>query len=568
MRELKDITSLVLQEKKTVWMTLAFGLFAGLAGVSLFSASGYLISIAALETPIYILTIFIVLIKLLGFLRAGARYVERYVSHDATFMILKRLRTTFFSRLIPEVPRLFNRYPKGELLNRVTADVENLQYYFLRVLYPPLLFTVVMLFVIAFYSVFSLWQALAVAVAFIVTLLVMPALGIWRLRRRDDQVQQARGRLMTEAADVLHGRTDLFMANELDDHISNLKETSKQYSETAAGAERSLRQQETWQLLVSFTVVWVVTAIAGFEASAGELGGVYIAMLILLAMVAFETAEPLGVFPYHFHQAAQAAGRLHDVTEDKESTVQTAMSADPPSFTLHKAGFHYPGETLPALDQANASIPAARHTAVVGASGAGKTVLLHVLLRVLTATDGRVEIHGQSAENISPESLWEMTNVSLQEHAFFQGTIRDNLNLREHDVTDEALLKALQDAEAGEFSLDAVVEEQGRNLSGGERQRLALARLFLHDAPLWMLDEPLTGIDPASRVKLKAKLKERTKGRTVVWVTHELSEVEDADHVVVLQDGTVVEEGTYIDLMTRGGTLCEMKQVEKNMLQA
>src|SRR5699024_7614224 len=142
---MKEVTRLVWKEKKDVLLSILAGFIAGIAAVGLFSASGYLISKAALKPPLYALIILTSTVKLLGFTRALTRYVERYVSHRATFSILSNLRVAFFKKLEPLTPHIFSKYRSGDLLARITGDVETLQHFFLRVLYPPIVFVMVFL---------------------------------------------------------------------------------------------------------------------------------------------------------------------------------------------------------------------------------------------------------------------------------------------------------------------------------------------------------------------------------------------------------------------------------------
>lgn len=137
MKELRHITTLVLRERKDVLLSILLGFAAGIAAVGLFATSGYLISKGALTPPIYTLTVMIAVLKLFGFARAFSRYGERYFSHRATFSILSNLRVSFYKKLEPLAPRIFQKYRSGDLLARIVGDVESLQNYFLRVFYPP-----------------------------------------------------------------------------------------------------------------------------------------------------------------------------------------------------------------------------------------------------------------------------------------------------------------------------------------------------------------------------------------------------------------------------------------------
>ena len=193
MRELGFVVKLLMKEKKDIVYSVLLGFLAGLTSVGLFASSGYLISKAALEVPLYALTVMIALLKLFGFTKALSRYGERYFSHRATFTMLANLRVSIYEKLEPLAPGIFSRYRSGDLLSRIVGDVESLQNFFLRVFYPPIILVLVFLSTILFTLYYSVMIALILLGGLLLTGVMIPAFFAWKQRRIKTYLRESRG---------------------------------------------------------------------------------------------------------------------------------------------------------------------------------------------------------------------------------------------------------------------------------------------------------------------------------------------------------------------------------------
>ena len=229
MKGLRSVIKIVLQEKKDVIFSIACGFLAGVTAVGLFSSSGYLISKAALVPPIYSLMVLVAIVKLLGIISALSRYGERYFSHRATFTMLSNLRVSFYKKMEPLAPTIFQNHRSGDLLARIVGDVESLQNYFLRVFYPPIVLVLVFLVTILFTAYFSIEAALLLLLGLLLTTLVVPLVIGMKQRKIDYRVRSERGNLSTEVTEFLYGFRDLKIYQQVDDTEEALLKSADKY---------------------------------------------------------------------------------------------------------------------------------------------------------------------------------------------------------------------------------------------------------------------------------------------------------------------------------------------------
>ncbi|NMH72412.1 thiol reductant ABC exporter subunit CydC [Bacillus sp. RO2] len=572
MRELAHVVKLVMLEKKDILLSILLGFSAGITAVGLFASSGYLISKAALAPPIYTLTVMIAVLKLFGFARAFSRYGERLYSHRATFTILSNLRVSFYKKMEPLAPQIFQKYRSGDLLARIVGDVESLQNFFLRVFYPPVVLVLVFLSTIFFISFFSIYLALVMFVGLILTGFVVPAIFAVGQRRMQNRVREERGALSTEVTELFYGFRDLKIYQQLAVKEKLLADAADSYvSEQEREGKQAMFNQSV-NTFITLLVSWTLLALGAYLTVQGQFDGLFLAMLVMISLTVFENAAPMAVFPNHYEESRRAAVRLDDVVDGEPvvSGASAGATVELPeqqtfSFDMKDVRFRYPGESRLTLDGVNISLPAGSKTAIVGPSGSGKSTLLQLLLKIYEAEEGIVSLEEWDYTAVEQEDLWSKANVVLQENHFFYGTIRENLALAKDGLSDEEMLKALGAVKLDGFSLDDEVLEKGENLSGGEKQRLAIARALLKAERLWFLDEPTSSVDAVTEASIFEKVFEAASEDTLVLVSHRLTGLDKMDQIIVMENGRVVEAGTFDELMRMQGYFYEMKEIEKSV---
>lgn len=570
MNELAILTKAMIQERKDIAIAMVGGFIAGIAGVSLFSASGYLISQTVFAPPLYTLIVLTSLVKILGLLRAASRYAERLYSHRATFSLLSRLRTSFFAKLIPLTPGILGRNRSGDLLARIVGDVESLQHYFLRVAYPPVMVVMVFLATVLFTSVFSVWIACLFVVGMLTTAFVVPGIVLLGQRRIQGRVRHERAVLSTEVAEMLYGYRDLKVYGQMKKREQLLQETSAALAAEQEAAARHLLRGQSLHAFVTYLISWGVLVLGALFIMDGSLAGVFLAMLVMASLTVFEEAAPMATLPAYKQDSEHAAKRLAQTVLDAdrgEPRPSGALSTEKAvSVELCGVSFQYENEWRPALKDLTLSLPPGSKTAIVGPSGSGKSTIIDLLLKLRTPTSGLIRLNETSVEELNEASIWQASNVVLQHSHFFKGTIRDNLLLNEEPYPDEELSAVLEKAQLPNKSLDDPVYEKGENLSDGEKQRLALARVMLRKGRLWLLDEPTSSLDYVTEQRVLSHLLMQAADDTLLLICHRLTGLEEMDRIVVLDQGRVVEAGTYTELMEQKGYFYEMKLIERQMI--
>ena len=571
MKELSFVIKLMLIEKRDILYSIIFGFCAGIAAVGIFSASGYMISKSALESPVYALAVMIALVKLFGFARALGRYAERYFSHRATFTMLSHLRVSFFEKIEPIAPRIFRKYRSGDLLARIVGDVESLQHFFLRVTYPPIVLVLVFLCTILFTSFYSFYVAIVLFLGLVMTGFFVPAFFAVKQKKINKNIREKRGRLSTDVIELMYGFRDLKIYQKLEEMEQQLTKTSDDYICEQEKDGIQAIYNHSLNTMVSLIISWLVLLLSSYMVTAGQLDGLFLAMLVMTSLTVFENATPMALLPGHLENSRHAAARLFSLVQDgpiKDNEIETTVQFDHQhamALMINDVSFAFPGDSRNVLDHINLTFPSGSKTAIVGPSGSGKSTLLQLLLKFHTINQGEICLDGQSIDLVSPEELWKRVNVVLQENHFFYGTIRDNLMFAKEGLIDEEMENILVKVKLGHFSLSDPVFEKGENLSGGEKQRLAIARAMLKGERLWLLDEPISSVDALTEEYIYNHLFLQAKNDTLVLISHRLIGLEKMDQIIVLENGKLIEVGTFVELMEKKGYFYQLKQIEKSV---
>jgi len=551
------------------WMVLAsfLGFLTIGSSIGLMMTSAYIISKAALHPSIAVLQVAIVGVRFFGISRGIFRYLERYVSHEVTFRLLAKFRVWFYRSIEPLSPARLLRYRSGDLLTRVVSDIENLEHMYVRVIAPPFVAAFVLLLMWALLGTFSAIFAWVLTLAFFAAGLGIPAVT-WLLSRPiGRQWASLQSRVNTATIDGVQGMADLVAFGQAGEHFDNLKRLYQTYTRlqhkmaTITGLYDSLMN-----LFLNATVI-AMLLVAIPKVTFSFLDGVYLAVLVMGVMAAFEAIFPLPTAVQFLDQSLQSAGRLFEIADAQPAVRDSEEPASLPqnySLTVQNLSFTYPDSTDPVLKNISFEVPENHVIAIVGPSGAGKSTLVHLLLRFYDYSEGHIRVASQELRTLKQEEWRRQLSVVSQSTHLFNGTVAENLRLAKPDARTAELVDAAKQAEIHSFiqnlpqGYHTWIGEQGLQLSGGERQRLALARAILKNSPILILDEPTANLDAITEEKILHTLWKIARTRTTLLITHRLAGLENAHRIYVLRDGKIREEGTHTELLASGGDYAKM----------
>ena len=516
---------------------IVHGLLTGAVGMIVPVDNMWLVS-----TPVKtILTVMIVIAVLRGILH----YVEQYCNHFIAFKLLSIIRHKVFAALRKLCPAKLEGRDKGNLISIITTDIELLEVFYAHTISPIAIATLTSMIMVIFIGRYH-WLAGVLAMA--AYLIVGAAIPMWNGSRGSQKGMEFRtefGELNSFVLDSLRGLDETIQYGQGEKRKEQMTERSK----NLAGMQESLSKMEGSQR--SFTNMVILLASFGMLAltiwlyDKGMMGFEGILTCTIAMMGSFGPVVALSSLSNNLNQTLASGERVLSLLEetplveeipgDVETSGAESMEHEFTGAEVENVTFAYGEEVI--LDHYSLKLEPGKITGIHGASGSGKSTLLKLLMRFWDVQDGNVSVDGTDVRKIPTRHLRDMESYVTQETHLFHDSIANNIEVAKPGASREEIMEAAKKASIHDFIMtlpkgyDTEVGELGDTLSGGEKQRIGIARAFLHDAPMILMDEPTSNLDSLNEGIILKSLKESTEKKTIVLVSHRVSTMNVADVV-------------------------------------
>lgn len=524
---------------------IVHGLLTGVAGMIVPVDNMWLVL-----TPVKtIITVMIVMAVLRGILH----YVEQYCNHFIAFKLLAIIRHKVFAALRKLCPAKLEGRDKGNLISIITTDIELLEVFYAHTISPIAIATLTSIIMVIFIGRYH-WLAGVLALA--AYLIVGVAIPMWNGKRGSQKGMEFRtnfGELNSFVLDSLRGLDETIQYGQGEKRKEQMSERSK----NLAGMQESLSKMEGSQR--SFTNMVILLASFGMLAltiwlyAKGEMGFEEILTCTIAMMGSFGPVVALSSLSNNLNQTLASGERVlslleemplvEEIPRDVETSGAESMEYEFTGAEAENVTFAYGEEVI--LDNYSLKLQPGKITGIHGASGSGKSTLLKLLMRFWDVQDGSVSVDGTDVRKIPTKHLRDMESYVTQETHLFHDSIANNIAIAKPGASREEIMEAAKKASIHDFIMtlpkgyDTEVGELGDTLSGGEKQRIGIARAFLHECPLILLDEPTSNLDSLNEGIILKSLKESAKKKTVVLVSHRVSTMNVADVVYEMENGRI-----------------------------
>jgi len=513
----------------------------------------------------------------------SARALLTWLNEIFANAIAVKIKTDLRNRLFEKILRLGPAYTKkqrtGELTAAAVEGIEALDAYFSQYLPQLVLTTLIPISILIVVFPIDLLSAIIflITAPLIPFFMIMIGKGAEIVTKRQYETLRI---LSAHFLDSLQGLTTLKLFGQSKAQTQSIAKVSDQFRDTTLGVLRvTFLSALALELLATLSTAIIAVEI-GFRLLYGKMEFQPALFLLILAPEFYMPLRALGARFHAGMSGTTAAKRIYEIldtpienrelefgnqgTEPHFPTPDSQISA----IEFSNVSFTYPGESAPALENINLTIQHRQHIALVGKTGAGKSTLVNLLLGFIQPTSGTINVHSVSpaAHLLIPNSQSLLPSIAWvpQKPYLFHDTLAANIRLGNPEATNEQVILAARSARLDDFieslpqKYETVIGEGGARLSNGQSQRLAIARAFLKDAPILILDEPTSSLDPETEALLEESTQRLMQDRTVITIAHRLNTIFKSEKIIVIESGRIIEQGTHRELLENNGMYAEM----------
>lgn len=520
-----------------------------------------------------VLIFMVVLVVSMFLLKNLFSYLAMYFITFLRNGVLKDIRNALYDKVVDLPIAYFSEKRKGDTIARITTDVQEIQTSFLSILElivrEPLmiLFTIITMFLI------SAKLTLFVFIFIPVSGFIISRIGK-SLKKRSDRVQSEQGQLLSIIEETLGGLKVIKGFNSQKIFGEKFKESTSRFNKFS---NNLLHRQNLASPTSEFLGILVISVLLWYGGQMvlndGNLEAGLFIVYMGLAYNILTPAKAISKASYSVKKGNAAAERVLEILNTKSPLEDIPNAKTKTDFTsqisIDNISFKYEDDLV--LKNFQLTVPKGKSVALVGQSGSGKSTIANLVTRFYDVNQGSISIDGDNIKDLTKHSLRNLMGIVTQDSILFNDTIKNNVLLGKEDATNDEVIDALKIANAWEFvkelphGIDTNIGDSGNKLSGGQKQRLSIARAVLKNPPIMILDEATSALDTESERLVQDALENMMKNRTSIVIAHRLSTIQNADLIVVMQKGEIVEQGTHTELLAKKGVykkLVEMQSFE------
>lgn len=498
------------------------------------------------------------------------RYLALYVMAPVRYGIEKRIREAVFKKLMHLPLSYFSEERKGDLMSRITIDVQEIQWSVLQsvetIVRSPIM-------IIGSLAVMVYISPLLTAFSFILILFVGLIIGgiAKTLKRKSTAAQESQGRLLSILDEALGGLRIVRAFNAEHYQEQNFGQENQQYEQIMT---RIMRRKDLSSPLTEFLGIAVVVVLLMFGGTLVFEGVFAASTFVVFITMFYNIIDPAKSFSSAYYAIQKGSAAIERIQQILEHPIPIKDVPNASSIHTIEQGIHFQDvcfsyqEDRLILDHINLKIPQGSSIALVGVSGAGKSTLIDLLPRFYDLEQGAILIDGKNIKEYKLKDLRGLMSMVSQEAILFNDSIYNNIVFGLENVRPQQVEEAAKIANAHDFIVkmeqgyQTTIGDRGNKLSGGQRQRLTIARAILRNPPLLILDEATSALDSASERLVQEALLRVMQNRTSIIIAHRLSTIQHVDHIVVLQEGKIVEQGKHEALIEAGGVYQQLVQLQ------
>lgn len=498
-----------------------------------------LMEVAGIYKGIALSTI-LILTVVLGIMRGPLRYAEQACNHYIAFKLLARIRHKVFASLRRLAPAKLEGEKKGNLISIITSDIELLEVFYAHTISPVMIAFIVSLIMSIFIGLKNVYLGMTAAFFYILVGVIIPVINSRLGQDTGLNYRKDFGELNTNVLDNLYGLEEILQYQQSADRLRVMNDKTDQLEKLNKKLKKSENIQRVITDIVILSAGLVMLATAYHFEKNGHITVADMVISVIAMMSSFGPAAALSALSNNLHHTLASGNRVLNLLEEEPVTEELlgGEAFCDSDINCEDITFAYPGSQRIILDKFSHSFKKNKIHGILGKSGCGKSTLLKLLMRFFAVDSGSISYGDLNVNSIKTSSLRDNIAYVTQETFLFQDTIENNIKVAKENATRQEVEEAAKKASIHDFitslpkGYDTMLAELGDSISGGERQRIGLARAFLHNGNIILLDEPTSNIDSLNESVILNSIKKESNGKTIILVSHRKSTMGIADEVV------------------------------------